>query len=139
MSGKTFLDTNVLVYLFDASAPAKRRRAREVVQREADTAVVSTQVLQELYVTVTRKLGRPLPEAEAEAAVRDLASFEVVATDPDLVLRAIARSRQDRLSLWDALVVEAALGSGCDRLLSEDLQDGHQYGPLRVENPFRSR
>jgi len=138
MSGRAFLDTNVLVYLFDRDTPAKQRRAREVLETEGGSAAVSTQVLQEFYVTVTRKLGQPLAEKDAEAAVRDLAALEVVPVDTPLVLAAIARSRADRLSLWDALVVESALRAGCRRLLTEDLQDGRLFGRLRVENPFAS-
>ena len=136
MSGRAFLDTNVLVYLFDRDTPAKQRRAREVLETEGGSAAVSTQVLQEFYVTVTRKLGQPLAEKDAEAAVRDLAALEVVPVDTPLVLAAIARSRGDRISLWDALVVESALHAGCRRLLTEDLQDGRLFGRIRVENPF---
>ncbi len=136
MSDRAFLDTNVLVYLFDRDTPAKQQRAREVLEAEGGSAAVSTQVLQEFYVTVTRKLGQPLAEKDAEAAVRDLAALEVVPVDTPLVLAAIARSRGDRISLWDALVVESALHAGCRRLLTEDLQDGRLFGRIRVENPF---
>lgn len=136
MTDRVFLDTNVLVYVFDRDAPAKQRRARDLLERHRNAIVLSTQVLQEFYVTVTRKLGRPLPEADAEATVRDLTVFDVVALDTDLVLRGIARARANRLSIWDALVIEAALTRGCTTLLSEDLQAGRRFGPLRVENPF---
>ena len=136
MSGRAFLDTNVLVYLFDRDTPAKQQRARTVLEAEGGSAAVSTQVLQEFYVTVTRKLGQPLTEKDAEAAVRDLAALEVVPVDAPLVLAAIGRSRGDRLSLWDALVVESAIKGDCRRLLTEDLQDGRLFGRLRVENPF---
>lgn len=98
--------------------------------------MISTQVLTEFFVTVTRKLGRPLPAADAEAAVRNLAQLHVVETDRELVLAAVARSRADRLSVWDALIVEAALRRGCGRILTEDLQDGRRFGDLVIENPF---
>lgn len=136
MSDRAFLDTNVLVYLFDQDSPEKKRRAREILSAEAPQAVISTQVLQEFYVSVTRKLGRPLPEADAEAAVRDLAHLDVHTVDVEMVVSAVARSRKDRLSLWDSLVVETALRAGCRRLLTEDMQDGQVFGVLRVENPF---
>lgn len=136
--GRAFLDTNVLGYLYDVSSPAKRQRAREVLQMEGPSAAISTQVLAELYVVLTRKLAVPLPEEDAEAVVRDLASLHVVETDAALVLAGVARSRADRLSPWDALVVEAALRAGCRRLLTEDLQDGRAFGGLRVVNPFRA-
>jgi predicted nucleic acid-binding protein len=137
MSDSVFADTNVLVYLFDRDAPAKQRRAREVLEEEGDRLVVSTQVLQEFYVTVTRKLGRPLAEGEAEAATRDLSAFEVVEPDLAMVLRSISSSRGWKISLWDALIVEAARARGCARLLSEDMQHGRLFGTVRVENPFR--
>lgn len=136
MSDKAFLDTNILVYLFDHDSPAKQRCARVVLEAEGSSAAVSTQVLQEFYVTVTRKLGHPMPARDAEAAVHELAALEVVPVDAPLVLAGIARSRGDRLSLWDSLVIEAALQAGCGRLLTEDLQAGRRFGSLRVENPF---
>ena len=138
MSDRTFLDTNVLVYLFDGDAPAKRQRAREVLRHLGAEAVLSTQVLQEFYVSVTRKLARPLSAAVAEGAVHDLAAFDVVVIDVPMVKQAMALSRADSMSFWDALIVEAARAHGCHRLLTEDFQDGRAFGSLRVENPFRT-
>ncbi len=137
MSDKVFVDTNVFVYLFDRDAPDKQRRARTLVEEQQHRLVLSTQVLQEFFVSVTRRLGKPLPVDEAEAAARDLAALEVVELEVDLVLRAMARVRRHPTSFWDALIVESALAAGCERLLSEDMQDGRRFGPLRIENPFR--
>ncbi len=75
MSDRVFVDTNVFVYLFDRDAPDQRRRARALIEEEHGRLVLSTQVLQEFFVTVTRKLAKPLPEDEAEAAVRDMAAL----------------------------------------------------------------
>ena len=136
MSGRTFLDTNVFVYLFDHDAPGKQQRAREIVQHIGAAAVLSTQVLQEFYVSVTRKLATPLPAADAEGAVHDLAALEVVVIDVPMVKRAVVLSRAESPSFWDALIVEAARAHGCSLLLSEDLQDGRVFGDLRVENSF---
>lgn len=136
MTDKVFVDTNVFVYLFDRDARVKRARAAALVEEEAEAIVISTQVLQEFYVTVTRKLGKPLPEPEAGAAVRRLAALSVVDTDVDLVLAAVTSSRRHRISYWDALIVEAALRGECRRLLTEDLQHGRRFGDLTVENPF---
>lgn len=138
MSDRLFVDTNVAVYLFDADAPEKQERARRIFESEgpAGRLVLSTQVLQEFFVTVTRKLERPLPEDDAEAAARELASLDVVEIEVPMVLRAIALARADTLALWDALIVEAALARDCGRLLSEDMQDGRRFGELVVENPF---
>jgi predicted nucleic acid-binding protein len=100
--------------------------------------VLSTQVLQEFFVTVTRKLARPLPADEAEAALRRLAEPPVVAVDPDQILAAAVSSRRDRISFWDALILTAASVAGCEEVLSEDLQHGRSFGRVRVVNPFRS-
>lgn len=133
---RVFVDTNVFVYLFDADAAAKQTRARALLGAGDLEIVVSTQVMQEFYVTVTRKLASPLDQADAEAATRDLAAFDVVTPDARMVLRAIARTRTSSLAFWDALIVEAAVDAGCERLLSEDLQAGQQFGDLTIENPF---
>jgi predicted nucleic acid-binding protein len=139
MASKTFFDTNVLVYLFDADSPDKQSRAREALQQalERGAVVVSTQVLQEFFVTVTRKLARPLPAGEAEAALRRLMALSVVQIDPDLILAAAVSSRRDRISFWDALILAAASAAGCDEVLSEDLQHGRSFGRVRVANPLR--
>ena len=139
MSARVFLDTNVLAYLLDAAEPKKQARARRVLETElADLElVVSTQVLQELYVCLTR--GRaPIATPEvAERAVRDAAAFTVIQVDVPLVLSAIAESQRSQLSFWDALVVRAAVSAGCTRLLTEDLSHGQVFDGVRVENPFR--
>ena len=135
---RTFLDTNVLLYLFDSSEPQKKVKAQEVLRGEvaADRAVLSTQVLQEFYVNATRKLVPPLPPEVAEERVRDFSRLPLIRTDEHMVLAAIARSRASSFSLWDALIVEAALKGGADRLLTEDLQHGQVIEGLRIENPF---
>ena len=138
MSGRSFVDTNVLVYCFDAGEPAKRKRALEIMVGKADVGdlVLSTQVLQEFYVTVTRKLKRPLPGPDAAAAVRELAKLSVIQIDLAMVLSAIEDCQSYQLSLWDTLILRSALTASCERLLTEDLQHGFQFESVRVENPF---
>ncbi|EQD47588.1 PilT domain-containing protein [mine drainage metagenome] len=133
-----FFDTNVLVYLFDESEPLKKAVAQQLLETEvaAGNAVISTQVLQEFYVAVTRKLTVPLPLEVAERALCDLSVLPVQAVDTHLILAAVRRNQTDALSFWDALIVETALSSGAQRLYSEDLQDGREIGGLRIENPF---
>jgi predicted nucleic acid-binding protein len=134
----SFFDTNVLVYMFDDDEPEKKTRALVVFDREVedDRATLSTQVLQEFYVSTTRKLRRPLPPERAETRVRDLSSLSLVQVNTPMILAAIVRSRSQSFSLWDALIVEAALAGGADRLLTEDLQHGQEIEGLRIENPF---
>jgi predicted nucleic acid-binding protein len=139
MARRTFFDTNVLVYLFDGDSPDKQSRARDALQQalERGAVVISTQVLQEFFVTVTRKLARPLPAREAEAALRRLMELSVVQIDPDLILAAAVSSRRDRISFWDALILAAASAAGCEEVLSEDLQHGRSFGGVRITNPLR--
>jgi predicted nucleic acid-binding protein len=133
-----FFDTNILVYLFDTSARDKRGRAQEMFERHGPSgeAVVSTQVLQEFYVAVTRKLSRPLSADIALDALRELSALPVVQVDTDLVLAGARRSIDSQLSFWDGLIVESALRAGANTLLSEDLQHGRVIESLRIVNPF---
>jgi predicted nucleic acid-binding protein len=139
MSDRTFFDSNVLVYLFDADSPAKQARARELFAEHARAGriVLSPQALQEFYVTVTRKLARPLPADQALSALVQLNTFSLVAVDGALILRAVQLHQKDSLSFWDALIVQAALEGNCRTLLSEDMQHGRSFGELVIENPFR--
>jgi predicted nucleic acid-binding protein len=104
----------------------------------AGNLVLSTQVLNELYVTVRPKLARPPDPDRASRAVADLSASPVRDLIARLVLAAIRRARESRLSYWDALIVETALDVGARVLLSADLQDGRDFGGLRVQNPFRT-
>jgi len=138
MTGSTFLDSNVLVYSVDESPAEKVKHAQavELLTRDAEDLVVSTQVLQEFYVVTTRKLQNPLSEDRAARAVRGLAKLDVIGVDVPLVLAAVETSRTARISLWDALIIEAASRAGCERVLSEDLNAGQVLCGVRIENPF---
>jgi len=134
---RSFFDTNVLVYADDKAAPAKQRRALELVaeHRRAGTGVVSLQVLQEYYVTVTRKL-----HVEARIARRKvelLAEFDVATPDVADILAAIDLTRLHSFSFWDALVLRSAQQSGCAVLFTEDMQHAREMDGLRIVNPFR--
>ena len=132
-----FVDTNVLVYLFDADSSKKQARARDLLREERDRLILSVQVLGEFYVTVTRKLAVPLSADAASRAVDALCELQVETLHPGLVRAAVRRSRASRLSYWDSLIVETALSAGADVLFTEDLQDGQIIDGLRVVNPFR--
>ncbi len=137
---RRFFDTNVLVYLFDASAPRKKARAQELLRQAANAglALLSTQVLQEFFVAVTRKLSAPLPHEQAERAVRNLAKLPVEQVDAETILKAIETMRRYQLSFWDSVIVQAALHGGATLLYTEDLNDGQVIETLVVENPFQS-
>lgn len=133
---RPFIDTNVLVYAHDRDQPDKRERALNLLADHAGDLVVSTQVLAEFYVVATRKLARPLAAQEAAAQVDEMAQGTVVGMDADLVRSAVAFSREHSLSLWDALIVGAAVRGGCDVLFTEDLSDGTTLDGVLVSNPF---
>lgn len=140
MTGRTFLDSNVLVYAVDESPAEKVKHARaaELLSGQAEDLVVSTQVLQEFYVVTTRKLKNPLSEERAAKAVRGIAKLDVVGVDVPLVLAAVDTSRTAKVSLCDALIIEAASRAGCARVLSEDLNAGQVVRGVKIENPFTS-
>lgn len=136
MSARSFFDTNVLVYADDKAAPAKQRRALELVaeHRRARTGVVSLQVLQEYFVTVTRKLH--VDAHVARRKVELLAEFDVAAPEVGDVLAAIDLHRLHGFSFWDALILRAAKQAGCSLVFSEDMQDAREIDGLQVVNPF---
>ena len=137
MSVRSFFNTNVLIYADDKSTPAKQQRALELVaeHRLAGTGVVSIQVLQEYFVTATRKLG--VDAKVARRKVELLAEFDVAAPDIADILAAIDLHRLHGLSFWDSLVLRSAKQSGCKVLLTEDLQTREVDG-TRIVNPFAS-
>ena len=138
MTSRVFIDTNVWVYTVDEGEPDKQMQAQQVLEpTPGKDLVVSAQVLGEFYVAVRRKLAETLPEADAVALVDRMRQLPVVPVDANLVSAAIANTREWQLSYWDALIIAAAEASGCDLVLSEDLNHGQMYGSVRVENPFR--
>ena len=134
----TFVDTNVLAYAHDRSETAKQPVARTLLEGlwRDRAGVLSTQVLQELYVVTTRRFDPPLPGAAARELVVLYASWPVVHVDIPLIVAASELEERHTLSFWDALVVEAARRAGATRLVTEDLQAGRTIGGVTVENPF---
>ena len=132
-----FPDTNVLAYLFDDHSPIKQARAEEVLGSD-HSFVVSTQVMLELFSVLTRKFSPPLSNGEAEQVLSQLSRWEVVSADAELVLQAVRTCAEHQISIWDAMIVEAARLAGCRELWTEDLSDGTQLRGVKVLNPFRS-
>lgn len=134
---RCFFDTNVLVYSRDPGEPAKRALARALIESaiEEDSFVVSTQVLVEFYATTVRR--RLLGPAPALELVRFWGGLDTVSHTPDLVTRGLELHQAHSLSIWDGLIVQAAIDSRCDVLLSEDFQHGRRFESLEVSNPFR--
>jgi predicted nucleic acid-binding protein len=139
MSGdRVFVDTNIIVYAYDRDAGRKHEIARDLMIGlwSAAGGVLSTQILQEFYVTVTRKIVSPLTREAAREIIKDYLTWEVVSNDGDAVLEAIDIETGESISFWDALVVAAAKRGGAEVLLSEDLSEGRKFGAIVVRNPF---
>ena len=142
MSGNhRFVDTNVLVYAHDDSAAGKRDQARELVEQlwAARDGCLSVQVLQEFFVTVTRKIAKPLNAETAKEIVADYSRWHLHVPAADDVLAAIGIHQRTGISFWDAMIVRSAAEIGCEVLYSEDLNVGQEYSGVRVENPFQPR
>ncbi|MEO6195729.1 MAG: PIN domain-containing protein [Thermoanaerobaculia bacterium] len=133
-----FVDANILIYAEDRDAGSKHAVARALVADlwRSGEGVLSVQVLQEFFVTVTRKLPRPLSPDEALVIVEQYLTWRVVENTGDLLLGGIRLASFLKISFWDALIVQAARAEHCDRLWTEDLNHGQRVGDLTIVNPF---
>ncbi len=140
MTDLVFVDTNVFVYAIDASAGDRHLAARRWTEAlwTSQHGRVSMQVLQEFYVTVTRKLRPGLPAIDAQREVRALLSWSPVEITPSILERAWHVESRFQFSFWDALIVAAAQAAGCRYLLTENLQDAQELDGLVVLSPFRA-
>jgi len=135
---KVFLDTNILVYAYDISSGSKHDVARNIV---ADlwnfrTGVLSIQVLQELFVTVTKKIPKPLDVKTTRDIVRDFLLWEVVDNDGELMMAAMDVQMKYHYAFWDSLIIAAAIKSGASILMTEDLNNGRIIEGVLIKNPF---
>lgn len=139
MSGKSFVDTNILVYAHDFTQGAKHQRAQALVEKlwESGEGILSTQVLQELCINLRRKSTPPLTIEETRKLIEDYSSWDVVVNTSESVLQALDLESRYQISFWDALIVQAAASSEATVLYSEDLADGQTYISVRVVNPLK--
>lgn len=136
---RQFVDTNVLVYAHDRSAGFKREQAKALVESlwRTEQGCLSVQVLQEFYVTVTRKVARPLPAEEAAQIVADLGLWHVHRPTVEDILDAIKLQSRYQTSFGDAMILQSAARLKCSIVWSEDLNAGQTYCQLRLINPFQ--
>ena len=136
MPGRVFLDTNILVCAQDAASPDKQRKSREAIAAIAGSGdgVISTQVMQEFYVTATHKIG--VPPLVAKGVLKTFAVFEIVQVSPLLIQEAVDCSILNQLSFWDSLILAAAASAGCSTVYSEDLNPGQSILGVKVQNPL---
>jgi predicted nucleic acid-binding protein len=138
MNGKCFVDTNILVYAHDQTAGLKHQRAQLLTRNlwNSMDGVLSTQVLQELYVSLRRRLRSPLPTSEVERILLDYFEWEVMVNDRASLVRAIELETRYQISFWDGLMLQAAERSGAGTVYTEDLNHGQRYAGVKVVNPF---
>ena len=134
---RIFLDTNILVHTHDNSDPVKRARAKSVISGLEGTPmvpVISTQVLQEFYNVLTRKLG--LSPAAGKDAIEQLAEIETISITRAIIYAATDIHSNASISFWDALIVSAAQAAGCQEIWTEDMSTGQKFGQLIIVNPL---
>ena len=136
MMSKIFIETNILIYSMDKNDPTKMAKSRELLKSATENyqIVLSTQVLQEFYVTATKKLGAdPLITKDI---LHHFEQFEIIAISAAMVNEAIDCSVINKLSFWDALIVVAAESSYCETIWTEDLNDGQRIRGVLIKNPL---
>jgi predicted nucleic acid-binding protein len=137
VSSRVFLDTTVLVYADDADSGDKNRTAQDILAEAISnrTGVISNQVLQEYFITATRRLG-VAPET-ARRKIELLGTLDIVRIQLTHILEAIDTTRLYSISFWDALIIRCAVFAGCSRLFTESLQHDQVIAGICIENPFR--
>jgi predicted nucleic acid-binding protein len=138
MTDKVFVDTNILVYAHDLDAGNKHDQAAEIVSQvwESRNGVLSTQVLQEFYVTLTRKVSSTLSKLEARKLVQKYSHWHLVLNDLTIILQASEIEESNNISFWDALIVSAAYSQNVPTILTEDLKHGQIIEGIFIRNPF---
>ena len=136
---RVFLDTNIFVYSFDRSAPAKARRAAQLIREALTTqkGVISFQVVQEFFNVALKRFSQPMQPADAgQYLIAVFRPLLAVHSSQALYAEALFLHAQSKLSWYDSLIVSAAIQARCEILFSEDLQHGQRFGSLQVKNPF---
>jgi predicted nucleic acid-binding protein len=138
MTARTFVDSNILIYAHDLGAGVRHQYSADYLNRlwQYNTGRLSTQVLQEFYVNVTRKIRIPLPKSTARGVVLAYARWVQSLITPARVIRASEISEIWQISFWDGLILAAAEEAGASELLSEDLNHGQLVAGIRIVNPF---
>jgi predicted nucleic acid-binding protein len=140
MSGKFFVDTNILIYAHDLDAGQKNKISRDIIRDlwENRSGIISTQVLQEFYVNVTRKIENPLKKSQARGVIESYLAWPVELNDVRTVLSASEIEERHMLSFWDAMIVASARKAKAEKIITEDLNHGQEIEGILIENPFVS-
>lgn len=139
MSGnKVFLDTNIIIYAYDISAGSKHEIARKIIIDlwESALGIISTQVLQEFFIIVTRKIPKPLDISSAKKIIENLLVWDVIINDGESILDAIDIQTKYNYTFWDSMIIQSAIRGGAELLLTEDLAEGKKVNGVMIKNPF---
>lgn len=133
-----FVDTNVLVYAYDSSNAQKQQQAKALLRQlwQEQTGCISIQVLQEFYVTITRKLVNPLAPTEAAQIISDLSLWRIHQPQVEDILSAVQIQQRHQLSFWDSMIVRSANQLGCKVIWTEDLNSGQMMEGCEIQTPF---
>lgn len=134
-----FLDSNIFSYAYDVDAKDKYEKAQSIVRScwEEQSGLISTQVLQEFYITVTKKISQPIPLAKARDVLQAYQSWPLFRPDVEDIIAASELQERYKYSFWDSLIIIAAQNLGATLLYSEDMQDAQHIGSLTIVNPFK--
>ena len=140
MSGRVFVDTNILIYAHDLDAGQRNTISADILRNlwENRIGIISTQVLQEFYVNVTRKIENPLPKSKARGIIESYLAWPVELNDAKTVLAASEIEERYMLSFCDALIVASARNAKAEKIITEDLNHGQLIEGILIENPFVS-
>jgi predicted nucleic acid-binding protein len=138
MKDKVFLDTNILIYAHDMDAGVKHDAARSIVEKiwDDEAGIISTQVIQEFYVNVTRKMPKPISPVQARGIIINYFSWQVEAIEPHTILSASEIEEKYILSFWDSLIIATASQAEANKILTEDMNHGQIIEGILIENPF---
>lgn len=138
---KIFIDSNILIYANDTSSQKKFEIAKNIVDDlwQSNKGVISTQVLQEFFNVITKKITQPIPIKTAKEIIGTLLKWHVVINDGEIILSAIDLHERHQISFWDAMIVQAAINAEAHVILSEDLTHGLVIDGVKIKNPFKDR
>jgi predicted nucleic acid-binding protein len=138
MKDNIFVDTNILIYAHDLDSGLKHNVAASIMEKiwEEETGVISTQVIQEFYVNVTRKIPNPITHAQARGIIINYFSWHIEPIEPHTILSASEIEERHLLSFWDSLILATALQAKAGKVITEDLNPGQIIEGILIENPF---
>jgi len=136
---KIFVDTNVLVYAFDISAGIKHKKAEEIVGNcwRLENGIISSQVLEELFVCLTKKIPAPIDSGIARQIIKDFLKWKTVVVGGDIILEAIDIHERYKYSFWDSMIIASALDGEANIIFSEDFSNQQAIDGIIIKNPFK--